>query len=122
MEKKDASFYKNKIITIPNILSLFRLFLIPVIIFCYFISQTNGHWYALIVFGVSALTDILDGIIARKYFYPLTNDFECYRELETAGADKTPVAKYLADRVLTLPLYADLSTEDIDRICDIILK
>lgn len=67
MEKKDASFYKNKIITIPNILSLFRLFLIPVIIFCYFISQTNGHWYALIVFGVSALTDILDGIIARKY-------------------------------------------------------
>ena len=63
-----------------------------------------------------------DNIIARKYFYPLTNDFECYRGFETAGADKTPVAKYLADRVLTLPLYADLSTEDIDRICDIILK
>ncbi len=63
-----------------------------------------------------------NGIIARKYFYPLTNDFACYRNLSTAGADKTPVAKYIADRVLTLPLYADLSLADVDRICDIILK
>jgi len=60
-------------------------------------------------------------IIARKYFYPLTNDFACYKELSTAGSDKTPVANYFANRVLTLPLYADLALEDIDRICDIIL-
>jgi dTDP-4-amino-4,6-dideoxygalactose transaminase len=63
-----------------------------------------------------------EGIVARKYFYPLTNDLDCYRDLPTAGANKTPVAQFLADRVLTLPLYADLSPEDIDRICDIILK
>lgn len=62
------------------------------------------------------------GIVARKYFYPLTNEFECYRELPTAGGDKTPVAKYIADRVLTLPLYADLAVADVDRICDIILE
>ena len=62
------------------------------------------------------------GIIARKYFYPLTNDFACYRNLSTAGADKTPVAGYIADRVLTLPLYADLCLEDVDRICGIILE
>lgn len=61
------------------------------------------------------------GIVARKYFYPLTNDFECYRNYPTAGAEKTPVAKYLADRVLTLPLYADLALEDVDRICELIL-
>ena len=61
-------------------------------------------------------------IVARKYFYPLTNDFECYKNYPTAGAEKTPVAKYLADRVLTLPLFADLTMEDVDRICDIILK
>ncbi|MBR5529844.1 MAG: DegT/DnrJ/EryC1/StrS family aminotransferase [Oscillospiraceae bacterium] len=61
-------------------------------------------------------------IVARKYFYPLTNDIDCYRDLPTAGADKTPVAKHIADRVLTLPLYADLSLEDVDRICDIILN
>lgn len=63
-----------------------------------------------------------EDIVARKYFYPLTNDIECYKDFETAGAEKTPVAKYLADRVLTLPMYADLSIEDVDRICDIILN
>lgn len=62
------------------------------------------------------------GIVARKYFYPLTNDIECYADLKTAGVEKTPVANYIADRVLTLPLYADLSLADVDRICDIILK
>lgn len=61
------------------------------------------------------------GITARKYFYPLTNSFECYRNYPTAGVEKTPVAQHLALRVLTLPLYADLSSEDVDRICDIIL-
>lgn len=63
-----------------------------------------------------------NNIVARKYFYPLTNSFECYKDMPTAGAEKTPVAKYLSDRVLTLPLYADLAIEDVDRICDIILK
>ena len=60
-------------------------------------------------------------IMARKYFYPLTNNFECYRNYPTAGGDKTPVAQYIALRVLSLPLYADLPLEDVDRICDIIL-
>ena len=62
-----------------------------------------------------------ENIITRKYFYPLTNDIECYNDYPTSGAEKTPVAKFLADRVLTLPLYADLSIEDVNRICDIIL-
>ena len=60
------------------------------------------------------------GIGARKYFYPLTNSFECYRNYPTAGTEKTPIAQHMALRVLTLPLYADLSLEDVDRICDII--
>jgi dTDP-4-amino-4,6-dideoxygalactose transaminase len=60
-----------------------------------------------------------ENIYARKYFYPLTNSFECYKG--RFDAEKTPVAKYVADRVLTLPLYADLAIEDVDRICDIIL-
>jgi dTDP-4-amino-4,6-dideoxygalactose transaminase len=57
-------------------------------------------------------------IFARKYFYPLTNTFECYKG--KFDVNKTPVAKYVADRVLTLPLYADLALEDVDRICNII--
>ncbi len=57
-------------------------------------------------------------ILTRKYFYPLTNSFECYRE--RFNPDDTPVAKYIAERVLTLPLYADLAIQDVDKICDII--
>jgi dTDP-4-amino-4,6-dideoxygalactose transaminase len=61
-------------------------------------------------------------IIARKYFYPLTNSFDCYKEQPGFDPDATPVAQYIAQRVLTLPLYADLSVEEVDRICDVILK
>ncbi len=58
-------------------------------------------------------------IFARKYFYPLTNSFNCYKGMY--DIEMTPTAKYVADRVLTLPLYSDLSLEEVDRICDIIL-
>ena len=60
------------------------------------------------------------GIRSRKYFYPLTSSFNCYKG--RFDADKTPVAKHIADRVITLPLYPDLALEDVDMICDIILK
>ena len=60
-----------------------------------------------------------EGIIARKYFYPLTNSFDCYKD--NFKVNETPVAKYISERVLTLPLYADLSLDDVNRICDIIL-
>lgn len=63
-----------------------------------------------------------EGINARKYFFPLTNSFECYRNYPTAGTEKTLIAQHIALRVLTLPMYADLSLEDVDRICSIILK
>ncbi|MFJ8260437.1 DegT/DnrJ/EryC1/StrS family aminotransferase [Rummeliibacillus sp. NPDC094406] len=57
-------------------------------------------------------------IFARKYFYPLTNSFKCFGD--RFNPDDTPMAKYIADRVLTLPLYADLALEDVDQICRII--
>jgi dTDP-4-amino-4,6-dideoxygalactose transaminase len=62
----------------------------------------------------------VENIYARKYFYPLTNSFECYKG--RFDVNKTLVAKYVADRVLTLPLYADLAIDDVNRICDIILS
>jgi dTDP-4-amino-4,6-dideoxygalactose transaminase len=61
-----------------------------------------------------------ENIYARKYFYPLANSFECYKG--RFDVEKTPVAKYVADRVLTLPLYADLAIDDVNKICDIILS
>ncbi len=63
-----------------------------------------------------------ENILARKYFYPLVNEYDCYKEMPTADVTKTPVAKHIADRVLTLPLYADLSLDDVNKICDLILK
>lgn len=63
-----------------------------------------------------------ENIIARKYFYPLVNSFDCYKDSSFYGTDKTPVAKHISDRVLTLPMYADLSMEDVDRICKAIVK
>lgn len=59
-------------------------------------------------------------IIARKYFYPLVNDFECYKD--KYSSKDTPIAKWVSDRVITLPMYADLSLETVDTICDIILE
>lgn len=61
-------------------------------------------------------------IFARKYFYPLTNSFECYRNYPTAGVEKTPMAQHIALRVLTLPLYADLDTDIVNSICECILN
>lgn len=59
-------------------------------------------------------------IFARKYFYPITNKFACFKE--QYGNIDVPVAAHAADCVLTLPLYADLTLEEADRICDVILK
>lgn len=59
-------------------------------------------------------------IYARKYFYPLTNEVECYRDCY--DVDKTPMAKSISRRVLTLPLYADLEFQSVEKICGIIKK
>ena len=61
----------------------------------------------------------VNGIGARKYFFPLTKNFTCYKSIENGS---TPVAEHISKRVLTLPLYADHSLEDVDRICKIILS
>ncbi len=58
-------------------------------------------------------------ICARKYFYPLTNTFACFHN--KYDVDETPVARSIANRILTLPLYAELETNDVDRICKEVL-
>ncbi len=58
-----------------------------------------------------------DDIHARKYFYPLVTDYACYKDRFSAN---TPIAKNVADNILTLPIYPDLSLKDVDRICAIV--
>lgn len=60
------------------------------------------------------------GIFARKYFYPLTNDFQCYRGRPGFDSNLTPIAKRTADGIVTLPLYPELPLEEVDLICNTI--
>lgn len=65
MEQITVKKCKNKIITIPNILSLIRIFLIPLIIWLYVEKQNYTLSGALVL--ISAITDIADGYIARTF-------------------------------------------------------
>lgn len=85
--------------------------------YAYFPVVFNGYKYSR-----DEISDNLakENIFARRYFYPLTSDFEAYKKRFVI--QDTPVSKRVSENVLTLPLYADLSLEDVDRICSIILK
>ena len=50
---------------VPNMLSLFRLLLVPALIITYFCVPGTNHVVALVIFLVASITDFLDGIIAR---------------------------------------------------------
>lgn len=60
--------WKKEIFTIPNMLSLFRLVLIPVYIYIY-LNATETYHYAIAagILAISCLTDMIDGKIARKF-------------------------------------------------------
>lgn len=58
-------------------------------------------------------------VFARKYFYPSMDEAACYQDA-SANAELA-VSHYVADHILTLPMYAGLECDDVDRICDIVL-
>ena len=60
----------------------------------------------------------MQGIMARKYFYPLISDYQCYAGQFDSG--ETPIARQIADSVLCLPIYADLAIQDVDLIGQLI--
>ena len=90
--------------------------------------DSNYSYFPVVFDGFSATRDEVfialkeQNIFARKYFYPLTNNIECYSDLPSAGKSSTPTAAFLSDRVLTLPIYSDLNLNDVDRICEIVLS
>jgi dTDP-4-amino-4,6-dideoxygalactose transaminase len=60
-------------------------------------------------------------VIARRYFYPLISNFSMYSEFDSASRMHLPNANKIADQVLCLPIYPELSFSDVDRICSLIL-
>lgn len=61
------------------------------------------------------------GVIARRYFYPLISDFPMYRGLPSAARGNLPVAARIASQVLCLPIYPALPLEEVDRVAGIVL-
>jgi len=61
-----------------------------------------------------------NNINARKYYYPLVSQFPIYDD--KYNLSDTPVASCIAEQIIVLPLYSDMSIEDIDRICKVILE
>ena len=64
----------------------------------------------------------LNGIYARRYFYPLISDFPMYRSLPSAQANNLPVAVAASKKVLCLPIYPSLLLEDQAKIVKTILE
>ena len=51
---------------LPNIISIFRICLVPVFVVMYFYDDHDIKLYALLIYGVAGLSDLLDGYLARK--------------------------------------------------------
>ena len=86
--------WKKEILTIPNLLSLFRLVLIPVYVYIY-LNATEDYQYitAGAIMAVSCLTDLIDGKIARRF-----------NMISTLGKILDPLADKLTQFTLTVCL------------------
>ncbi|MBQ4521131.1 MAG: DegT/DnrJ/EryC1/StrS family aminotransferase [Bacteroidaceae bacterium] len=62
------------------------------------------------------------GVLGRRYFYPLISTFTTYRGLKSACPENLPNAHKLADSVICLPMHHELSREDVERILNLIVK
>ena len=59
-------------------------------------------------------------VFARKYFHPLCSEFTCYRQLNSSRAENLPIANEIGRQVLSLPMYGELSADEVRKICAIL--
>jgi CDP-diacylglycerol--glycerol-3-phosphate 3-phosphatidyltransferase len=84
---------------LPNILTLSRIFMIPVMIFCYYYwPADNAHFIAAWVFMIASITDWFDGYLARKW--DQSTPLGAFLD---PVADKLSVVIALALLMLTIP-------------------
>jgi dTDP-4-amino-4,6-dideoxygalactose transaminase len=62
------------------------------------------------------------GVLGRRYFYPLISDFSTYRSLPSATEENLPVATKMANEVICLPMHHELSEEDINRVLELLVR
>lgn len=61
-----------------------------------------------------------NNILGRRYFYPLISEFSTYKGLESSSISNLPIAHKLANSVICLPMYADLTDDDIERVINVV--
>ena len=59
-------------------------------------------------------------VYTRKYFHPLCSEFTCYRQLSSSSPANLPAANAIAKQVLSLPMYGELTEDDVRKICAIL--
>ena len=97
--KVRSKLTRDQVLTIPNILSFFRLALIPVIVWLY--AFVGSREWSVLVILISGFTDILDGFIARKF-----NMMSDLGKAIDPLADKLTQLAVLACLIIDYPLIA----------------
>lgn len=62
------------------------------------------------------------GVLSRRYFYPLISNFSTYRGLPSASPENLPVATKIANEVICLPMHHSLCGEDINHVLELIVR
>tara|TARA_R110002124_G_scaffold54821_2_gene155598 strand:- start:7439 stop:8614 length:1176 start_codon:yes stop_codon:yes gene_type:complete len=91
-------------------------------------TKNSMQYFPIIIDPKNGISrdDIYDFLIknnvhSRKYFFPLCSDFKCYKNYQSANPLNLPVAHKIADNILCLPFYGELSEDKrVEKICDII--
>ena len=60
-----------------------------------------------------------EGVMVRKYFWPLCSNYPCYKSLPSAHKDLLPIANRISNRILSLPLHEDMNEQDVDVIVEL---
>ena len=63
----------------------------------------------------------LDGVKTRRYFYPLISHFNPYCDLPSAAKELLPVAEKVSEQILCLPIYPELTEDEITYITNLII-
>ena len=62
------------------------------------------------------------GVLGRRYFYPLISEFSTYRGLDSAQPENLPIAHKMANSVICLPMHHALTDENIERALNLIVE
>lgn len=104
---------KDKIINIPNLLTMLRIALLPAVAWRFLKQDTTG---ALILYLISMLTDALDGVIARK-----TNQITALGKLLDPIADKlaliTLLTLFVVDGQIPIWILVVMLAKEIVMVC-----